>query len=79
MPEYNTTDLYIAAVLMTLGHELLGVRIDPTTPTRKIFTFNDADGRVHDDVDAFWSDMPINILSYVQNFQALKRRLYSKD
>lgn len=42
MEEYKTTDLHVAAVLTTLGHQVLRLDPDELNPRTKWFVFRDA-------------------------------------
>lgn len=75
--EYETTDIYLASALLEVGYEMIGIKRDLNHSTRQIFLFNDHDGELNSAVEQFWTDLPVNALSYSQKFQTLKKRIRS--
>lgn len=72
--DYETSDLGLAAALLTYGIEL--VRINKDNPKRVIFVFVDsADTRFG--IEAFWAgNLKLDVLSYFDSTKRLKSRIY---
>ena len=74
---FSTTDLGIAAALMTAEFELLS--LDKSEPRKVKFVFSRADGIVKV-ADDFWSNrLEQKTRSFWDNVKTLKNRLYSNE
>jgi len=49
---YQTSDINIAATLLSLGVDILG--INPADPSRVLFYFDESNGRVANFVNSYW-------------------------
>jgi len=71
---YHTSDLGLAAALLTYGIELVG--IDKADPRRVVFAFVNNDG-LSDTVNTYWNgDLRLSVLRYFENTKLLKSRIY---
>ena len=71
---YETSDLGLAAALLTFGVVL--VRVDKQNPRRAVFVFADSK-ELSTLVDGFWSgEMTLSALRYFENTKLLKSRIY---
>ena len=74
---FATTDLGIAAALLTAEFELLN--LDKSDPRKVKFVFSRADG-ISKVADDFWSNrLEQRVRSFWDNVKTLKNRLYSND
>ncbi len=71
---YETSDLGLAAALLTYGVVL--VRVNKENPKRAVFVFA-ASIELSTLIDTFWSgDMTVSALGYFENTKRLKSRIY---
>lgn len=71
---YETSDLGLAAALLTFGIVL--VRVDKQNPRRAVFVFA-ASKELSTLVDSFWSgEMRLSALRYFESTKLLKSRIY---
>ena len=74
---FATTDLGIAAALLTAEFELLN--LDKSDPRKVKFVFSRADG-ISKVADDFWSNrLEQRVRSFWDNIKVLKNRLYSNE
>lgn len=72
---YETSDLALATVLFTLGHEVIDV--DKSNPRRSIFIFPYSE-KVEEDASKFWnSKLSLEPKLLLANMKTLKTRIYS--
>jgi len=68
---FKTKDLYLAAVLKTLGHKVISLGSEPNRLV-KYFTF-DSLAAVEDDINKFWSnELRVMAKDLYDNIKALK-------
>jgi hypothetical protein len=71
---YQTSDLGLAAALLTYGFELVG--INKTDPRRVVFSFLNS-GDLNNVVDSYWNgNLRLSVLRYFENTKLLKSRIY---
>ena len=75
---YETTDLYFACVLATLGYKLIGLK----PLTNKKFAFNflvSEDSESPEDllVDYYDNNLKVDAKTFTNNIKELKNRLYT--
>ena len=71
---YHTSDLGLAAALLTYGIELVG--IDKADPRRVVFAFIEK-GDLGDIVEGYWNgSLCLGVLRYFENRKLLKSRIY---
>ncbi len=68
---YNTTDMGLSALLLTLGFKL--IVIDKTNPKRATFIFPESK-ELQEAISHYWTS---NERKYFDNIRLLKNRLYS--
>jgi len=78
---FKTTDLGLAAALVTVGFELVG--LDKTNPKKTEFIFKAVSGDIlmkdiEDDANKYWGDkLLVSALEYYNNSRMLKNRIHS--
>lgn len=68
---FETKDLGLAAMLLTVGHKLY--EIDKTDPRKAIFIFLES-GYLTRDVKSYWTS---DFRNFIDNMKMLKTRLYN--
>lgn len=75
MQRFDTSDLYLAVALYSLGHQLIS--IENTNPRRAVFRF-EHDSTIDEHAELFFGhDLPYDIRTVLVNFRSLKDRLYA--
>lgn len=73
---FKTSNLNLAAALLSLKHDLLDISFKETG--RAIFIFTDSE-QLQEDIDAFWKErLSIEPLNYFQQLKSLKARIYEE-
>lgn len=73
---FETTDLGLAATIVTLGYELES--LDRDNPSRVRFVFKRL-GDLDEVVQAYWrNELTINPLAYFGNVKLMKNRIYTR-
>ena len=75
MKTYDTSDIYLAVALFSVGHNLL--RLDKTYPRRAVFIF-EHDSTIEGHADLFFMNkLSHDIRSVLVNLKSLKDMLYA--
>lgn len=75
---YETTDLYFAAVLMTLGYKLIGLK--PINQKQFTFKFLVPEGSDKPEdllIDYYDDNLKVSAKAFTTNIKELKTRLYT--
>lgn len=72
--EYSTTDLGLAAALLSLDYKL--IRLDKDNPRRVVFVFCNDNGMSVVIEDYWRSELKVSALAYFDSQKRLKARLY---
>lgn len=75
MQTFDTSDFYLAVALYSLGHKLID--IENTNPRRAVFRF-EHDLTIDEHAELFFGNkLSYDIRAVLNNFRALKDRLYA--
>lgn len=69
--DYKTKNLYLAAILKTLGHNVITLENENNTPT-KYFVFDESD-ELQNDIKSFWNnELKVMAKEFYDNVRSLK-------